>query len=257
TKPTLAAGLSTQRSTWGPGYFRTVASLGVQAADALDHAHELGVVHRDIKPANLLVDVRGHLWVTDFGLAHVLGDTKLTMTGDLVGTLRYMSPEQALAWPALVDHRTDIYSLGVTLYELLTLEPAFRGRDRQEVLRRIEREEPCPPRRLSPAIPVDLETIVLKAMAKEPPARDPTAQEPADDLRRFLEDRPIRARKPGLAQRTLRWARRHRPLVGAAAATLVVAVVALAVSTVFVALERREAVRQRDTARRAVDEMYT
>jgi tetratricopeptide (TPR) repeat protein len=124
-------------------------------------------------------------------------------------------------------------------------------------LRQIESEEPRPPRRLNPAIPVDLETIVLKAMAKEPQARYATAQELADDLRRFLEDRPIRARKPGLAQRTLRWARRHQPLVVSAAAILVMAVVALAVSTVVVTLERREAVRQRDMARRAVDEMYT
>jgi serine/threonine protein kinase/Flp pilus assembly protein TadD len=257
TAPTLAAELSTQRSSRSPGFFRTVASLGLQAAEALEHAHELGVVHRDIKPANLLVDVRGHLWITDFGLAHIQGDTKLTMTGDLVGTLRYMSPEQALAWPGLVDHRTDIYSLGITLYELLTLEPAFRGRDRQEVLRRIEREEPQSPRRRSPAIPVDLETIVLKALAKEPQARYATARELADDLRRFLEDRPIRARKPGLGQRTVRWARRHKPVVVSATAVLVLAVLALAVSTVVVALERREAIRQRDTARRAVDAMYT
>src|SRR5262249_38480032 len=131
------------------------------------------------------------------------------------------------------------------------------GRDRQEVLRRIEIEEPRPPRRLNPALPVDLETAVLKAMAKEPEARYATAQEFADDLRRFLEDRPIRARKPSLAQRTVRWAGRHKSRVASAAAILVVAVVALAVSTVLVSLERREAVRQRDAARRAVDEMYT
>src|SRR5262249_59263188 len=111
-----------------------VARLGAQAAEALEHAHEMGIVHRDIKPANLLVDGGGQLWVADFGLAHCQNQAGLTMSGDLVGTLRYMSPEQALAKRAIVDHRTDIYSLGVTLYELLTLEPAFNGRDRQELL---------------------------------------------------------------------------------------------------------------------------
>ena len=105
-------------------------------------AHREGVVHRDVKPANLLVDGKGHLWVTDFGLAQVQSDTRLTLTGDLLGTLRYMSPEQALARRAAVDHRTDIYSLGVTLYELLTLQPAIGGRDRQELLRQIEFAEP-------------------------------------------------------------------------------------------------------------------
>src|SRR5262249_39760930 len=179
--------------------------LGVQAALALEHAHQLGVIHRDIKPANLLVDGRGHLWVTDFGLAHVLGDPKLTLTGDLVGTLRYMSPEQALAQRVIVDHRTDVYSLGATLYELLTLEPPFRGTDRQERLRQSAAEDPEPPRRLDPAIPADLETVVLKALAKEPEGRYTTAQELADDLHRFLEDRPIRARKPNLPQRAAKW----------------------------------------------------
>src|SRR5262249_51727634 len=158
---------------------------------------------------------------------------------------------------AMVDHRTDIYSLGATLYELLTLEPAFTGRDRQEVLRQLELEEPRLPRRLNPAIPADLETIVLKAMAKEPEARYATAQEVADDLQRFVEDRPIRARKPSLAQRSARWARRHKALVASAAVILVMAVVALAVSTVLISVERGETVKQRDAARRAVDEMYT
>src|SRR5262249_30463628 len=131
------AGLSTEHPTKALEYFRSVARLGMQAAEALDHAHQMGIVHRDIKPANLLLDATGRLWVTDFGLAQVQSDTRLTMTGDLVGTLRYMSPEQALAQRVVVDHRTDIYSLGATLYELLTSEPAFPGQDRQELLRQI------------------------------------------------------------------------------------------------------------------------
>ena len=136
-------------STCDRAYFRTVARLGVQAAEALDYAHREGILHRDIKPANLLVDLRGHLWVTDFGLARLRGDSELTRTGDLIGTLRYMSPEQALARRAPVDHRTDVYSLGVTIYEMLTLRPAFGGNDRTQLLRRIAEEEPRPPRRLN------------------------------------------------------------------------------------------------------------
>src|SRR5262249_3517278 len=139
------------------GFFRAVARLGIQAADALEHAHGLGVLHRDVKPANLMVDDRGHLWVTDFGLARVQGDPGITATGDLLGTLRYMSPEQALAKRVVIDHRTDVYSLGATLYELLTLRPVFEGRDRQELLRQIAEQEPTPPRRVNPAIPRDLE----------------------------------------------------------------------------------------------------
>jgi serine/threonine protein kinase len=189
----LRASRSTEPSIRSTAYFRTVANLGTQAAEALEHAHQLGVVHRDIKPANLLVDGRGNLWITDFGLAHCQSQAGLTMTGDLVGTLRYMSPEQALAKRLLIDHRTDIYSLGVTLYELLTLEPAFSGRDREELLRQVAFEEPRTPRQRNKAIPRELETIVLKAMEKSPESRYATAQELADDLRRFLEDRPIQA----------------------------------------------------------------
>jgi serine/threonine protein kinase len=118
---TLVGARSTERSGNSPAFFRTVAHLGVQAGEALEHAHTKGIIHRDIKPANLLVDVSGNLWITDFGLARMLSEAGLTMTGDLLGTLRYMSPEQALAKRVPVDHRTDIYSLGVTLYELLTL----------------------------------------------------------------------------------------------------------------------------------------
>jgi serine/threonine protein kinase/WD40 repeat protein len=230
--PTPAvAGLSTERSTRKPAFFRTVANLGVQAASALEHAHQLGIVHRDIKPANLMLDVLGHMWLTDFGLAHCQSQAGLTMTGDLVGTLRYMSPEQALAQRVAVDHRTDVYSLGATLYELVTLEPAFPGGDRQELLRQIAFEEPKPPRRLNPAVPAELETIILKALEKNPAERYATAQELADDLQRYLRDEPIRARRPSLLLRLRKWARRHQPVVVtvlAAAAVLLVAVTLVA-----------------------------
>jgi WD40 repeat protein len=206
----------------------------VQAAEALEYAHLMGVIHRDIKPANLLVDAGGRLWVTDFGLARLGTDAGLTMTGDLLGTIRYMSPEQALAQRVAVDPRTDVYSLGVTLYELLTLEPAYNGRSREEVLRQIAFEEPRPPHRLNKSVPAELETIVLKAMAKSPQERYATAQELADDLKRYLEDKPIRAKRPSLRQRMVKWARRHKAVVRAAVVVLVLAVVALAVSTVLI-----------------------
>src|SRR5262249_46618841 len=153
-------------STRAPGYFQAVARLGIQAAQALHHAHEVGVIHRDIKPANLMLDGNGTIWITDFGLAQIQGDAQLTMSGDLLGTLRYMSPEQALAKRVLVDHRTDVYSLGATLHELLTLEPVFDGADRQELLRQIAFEEPAQLRRHNKSIPAELETIVLKALEK-------------------------------------------------------------------------------------------
>jgi serine/threonine protein kinase/Flp pilus assembly protein TadD len=220
-------------------FFRAVARLGRQAAEALEHAHQLGVVHRDIKPANLLVDGRGNVWVTDFGLAQLPSDARLTRTGDLLGTLRYMSPEQALARRGVVDHRTDIYSLGVTLYELLTLEPAVPGVDRNELLARIAHAEPRAPRRLNRAIPADLETIVCKALTKEPEGRYATAQELADDLRRFLEDQPIRARRPSPWQRAARWARRHRSVVRAGAAVFLLALAGLAAGAALLWRQQR------------------
>jgi tetratricopeptide (TPR) repeat protein len=158
-------------------------------------------------------------------LARVQSETSLTLSGDLVGTVRYMSPEQTQGSRVLLDHRTDVYSLGVTLYELLTLRPAFAGNDRQELLRQIAFDEPVGPRGMNKANPAELETVVLKAMEKRAEDRYATAQELADDLRRILEDQPIRARRPSLAQRFRKWARRHRPVVGAAAAVLLLAAV--------------------------------
>jgi WD40 repeat protein/serine/threonine protein kinase len=225
-------------STHSRAYFRTAANLGMQAAEALEHAHALGIIHRDIKPANLLVDFRGNLWITDFGLARMQADAGLTMTGDVIGTLRYMSPEQAMARRTMIDHRTDIYSLGVTLYELLALRPAFNGQDRAELLRQVTLEEPRPPRRFNPAAPVDLETIILKAMAKEPVERYATARELADDLRRFLDLKPIKARRPTLWDRTVKLARRHVGVVAAALVMLLLAVGGLATGLVLISRER-------------------
>jgi tetratricopeptide (TPR) repeat protein len=193
----------------------------------------MGVVHRDIKPGNLMLDNASHLWITDFGLAKSLSPGRepgdLTLTGDLIGTLRYMSPEQALAKHGLVDHRTDIYSLGATLYELLTLKPAVPGNDKAEILKRIAFEEPTPLRKLDKSIPAELETITLKCMAKEPGERYATAGEVADDLRRWLGDQTIKAKPPGWREKAAKWGRRHRVLVQSTAAILVVSVIGLGV----------------------------
>ncbi len=205
--------LATSFSANSSGFYRSAARLGIQAAEALQHAHEYGVVHRDIKPGNLMVDAHGHLWVTDFGLAQFQADAGLTQTGDLLGTLRYMSPEQAGGQRFALDHRTDIYSLGATLYELLTLHPPFEAGDRQTLLHQILNDEPYLPRTHRKSIPVELETIVLKAMAKSASDRYGSAREFADDLKRFLENEPIRARRATAAQRARKWAQRHPSVV--------------------------------------------
>jgi tetratricopeptide (TPR) repeat protein len=203
------------------GDWREAAGFGLQAALALDHAHELGVIHRDIKPSNLLIDTRGHLWVTDFGLARLPHENlDVTATGDVVGTLRYMSPEQVRGQKGVIDPRVDIYALGATLYELVTLRPAFGAADRQELLRSILHDEPVAPRRLRPSIPRDLETIILKAMDKEPAARYSSARAMADDLTRFLDDHPVLARRPSVVDRAVKWSRRHRTPCVAASTTL-------------------------------------
>jgi serine/threonine protein kinase/Flp pilus assembly protein TadD len=209
TAPVAALSTKKSKSKKDKGYFRATVERIAQAADALEYAHSMGVVHRDVKPANLLLDDAGQLWVTDFGLAKLDTAAGMTVSGDLIGTLRYMSPEQALARHGLVDHRTDVYSLGATLYELLTLRPVFDGKDKHEILKQIAFEEPVALRKLDKSIPAELETITLKALAKNPEERYATAGELAEDLRRYCEDKPIRARRPTVRQRLAQWSRRH------------------------------------------------
>ncbi len=202
-------------------YFRNAVQLILQAADALQHAHENGIVHRDVKPGNLLLDAHGSLFVTDFGLARIETGANMTATGDVLGTLRYMSPEQVLANRVMIDHRTDIYSLGATLYELITLQPLWDSKDRSEIIRTISFEEPTHPRKINPAIPVDLETIILKAIEKNPDDRYNTAADMWLDLNRFLQRKTILARRPSLRERFGKWVARHRGIASLAVAATV------------------------------------
>ncbi|HKB36938.1 MAG TPA: serine/threonine-protein kinase, partial [Gemmataceae bacterium] len=254
TRPNLGAQLSTQRSGRAGDFFRTVARLAAQVAEALDYAHGMGVVHRDIKPANLLVDYRGSVWVTDFGLAQFQADAGLTQSGDLLGTLRYMSPEQAGGQRVVIDHRTDVYSLGATLYELLTLRPIFDGADRQTLLHQIVNEEPLPPRAADRSVPPELETIVLKAVAKAPADRYATTREFADDLHRFLRHEPILARRPTLVQRARKWLRRHPSVPVAAGLMLVLLAAGSLVSAWLIGIEQSKTKRAYEEERRRAEE---
>jgi WD40 repeat protein/serine/threonine protein kinase len=252
--PAPAAGIQASFVTQAESqYFRSVARVGVQVADGLAYAHKQGILHRDIKPSNLLLDLQGTVWVTDFGLAKAEGAGELTQDGDVVGTLRYMPPERFQGWS---DPRSDVYGLGITLYELLTLRPAFEESNRAALIERIFAENPPPPRRLDPRIPRDLETVVLKAIDKEPGRRYPTAEALAEDLRRFLADRPIQARRAGTWERLRKWARR-RPAVAALGAALMLTAAALLVvggsSYVGIrrALVRAEEARQKEAHERA------
>ena len=222
----------------GSAYFRWVAEVGLQSADALAHAHIQGVIHRDVKPSNLLIDGKGNIWVTDFGLARRLADPGLTHHDSLLGTPRYMSPEQART--GSIDGRTDVYSLGATLYELLTLRPPFDGRSAAELIEQIGQQEPAPPSTVDPRVPRDLETIVLKALAKRPADRYFSAAELADDLGRFLNHEPVKARRISPAGRLWRVARRHPGITGVTtvAAATILAVATFAYARVVAARDR-------------------
>jgi WD40 repeat protein len=213
-------------------YYRSVARIGVQVAEALDYANRRGVLHRDIKPSNLLLDNRGNVWVADFGLAKTAEADDLTHTGDILGTIRYMAPER---FGGKCDARSDVYSLGLTLYELAALQPAYQGSDRHTLMERVLHEEPARLKKLAPTVPRDLETIIAKAIARDPAHRYATPAALAEDLQRFVEDRPIRARRAGLAERAWRWSRRNKAvaaLVAAVAALLILVAVGSTLSAV-------------------------
>jgi len=203
-------------------WFGTVARLVADLADALVYAHSRGVIHRDVKPQNVLLNRRLVPQLTDFGLAKDMDLETLSQTGDLIGTPQYMSPELVMAGRIRVDHRTDIYSLGVTLYELLTLAVPFTGTSSQEVLRKILFDTPASPRRLQPEVPRDLQVIALRAMEKDPTHRYALVSELAEDLRRFLRFEPIQTRAPGPVIRMRRFVKRNRTRVAVGAGLLLV-----------------------------------
>jgi serine/threonine protein kinase/WD40 repeat protein len=233
-------------------FYRGVARIGVQIASALAHAHDQRVLHRDIKPSNLLLDTRGTAWVTDFGLAKEEGED-ITRTGDVVGTLRYMAPERIAG---KTDARGDIYSLGLTLYELLTLRPAFMETDRVRIINAIANEEPKAPRHFAPHLPHDLETIVLKAIVKDPAARYATARDLEEDLRRFLSDRPIQARRTSTWDRVRRWCRRNPGWAATLAAVLGLLVVLAIGGTTMSLLLRRALSDVQAAAADKTDKLY-
>lgn len=237
-------------SPW-PGFDRWVAQVGSQAAMALDYAHKRQVIHRDIKPSNLILDKIGNIWVADFGLALRLDDPGLSRGDGVLGTPRYTSPEQAAR--KVVDHRTDIYSLGATLYELITGRPPFDGESSDEVIRKILGESPVAPRLIDPRISRDFETIILKAMARRPEDRYATGAELADDLQRFLNYEPVRARRIGPVGRLWRLSRRHPAVSAVTVASLAIIIGIAAFAYRRIALERDDAVAARIQTQVALD----
>ena len=233
-------------------YFDSVARIGQQTASALAYAHQRGIIHRDIKPSNLLLDSSGVVWVTDFGLAKT-DEEGLTHTGDILGTLRYMAPER---FQGKSDARSDVYALGLTLYELLVLRPAFVAADRLQIVELVKEQEPPAPRSLDARVPRDLETIVQTAIAKDPRRRYQTAEKMGDDLRRFLNGEPILARRVRLPERVWLWARRNpgwaAMLTAVASLLLAIAVVSsLLTVRLNIALSKAE-----DEKRRANDKEH-
>jgi serine/threonine protein kinase/tetratricopeptide (TPR) repeat protein len=240
-------------SATGSDYYRRVAQIGLQVAEALVHAHAQGVLHRDVKPSNLLLDARGCVWVTDFGLAKMEGSEELTTPGDIVGTLRYMPPER---FAGQEDARGDVYGLGLTLYEMLALRPAFDAPDRPRLLDQVRHGDVPNPRQSDPRVPRDLETVVLKAAARDPRDRYQTPAELAADLGRFLADRPVHARRVSWVEQARRWCRRNRAvsLLGAGIlCSLVLAVILQAIGNARL----RDQKDKTDDALKTANDNYT
>ena len=226
-------------------FYRAVARLMVQVAEALAYAHEQGVLHRDIKPANLLLDEQGVVWITDFGLAKLLEEADLTRSGELAGTLRYCAPER---FQGRSDARSDLYALGLTFYELLTLRPAYGETDPSKLLPQLLQGRYTRPRLLAPQLPSDLETVLLKLLAPEPERRYANAAELAEDLHLFLADRPVRARRANVFVHLTRWCRRN-PAVASLSLALLVSVL---LGYVLVGWKWREAIQAAEQARIAL-----
>ncbi len=221
-------------------FYLNVAKAFADVADGLQHAHSKGVIHRDIKPSNLILDREGRLRILDFGLARLEGQESITVSGDIVGTVQYMSPEQAQVKKIAVDHRTDVYSLGATMYELLTLRSPFKGRDHHDTLTQIITRDAEPPHRLNARVPRDLETIVLKCMRKDPRDRYGTAEALGQDLRRFAHGDPVEARPESGFERVRRHAWTHRAHLVIAAGLVTILVLGLTLAMVFLRQHRQE-----------------
>ncbi|MFO1065299.1 MAG: serine/threonine-protein kinase [Pirellulales bacterium] len=240
--------------------YRTVIRLGIEAATAVFAAHEEGIVHRDIKPSNLMLDRSGKLWVTDFGLARQQNDKTITASGDVLGTLRYMSPEQAAGQSALVDARSDIYSLGATLYELLALQPAIKGANAPQLLRAIETQHPTSLRQIRPDMPRDLVTVIETAMSKSPRGALPRRASPCGRSAACCAGEPILAKPPALLLRSAKWAVRHARLVTVLTSVAVLAVIVfiayfiqITTTTRYLRLEAEQANSIRREAEQLVD----
>ncbi len=219
-----SAGIRVDSTSTGKGrvYFQQVARWIADAADALHYAHHEGIIHRDIKPGNMILSKDARIMVTDFGLAKCSDDESVTVPGVFMGAIRYVSPEQAMAGRLPIDHRTDIWSLGATLYELLTFVPAFPGTDEKQILSSIITKDPALPRKLNGQVPAELETICMKTLEKDPDHRYPTARALAEDLQRWLDDIPIVAKRPGALHRSLKFIKRNRAITTAAVSIVLV-----------------------------------
>jgi eukaryotic-like serine/threonine-protein kinase len=221
--------------------WEAIARIGLQASDALHYASSQGILHRDVKPSNLLLDDSGNIWLTDFGLAKSDSDGDLTEQGDILGTLRYLPPERL---DGVTDPRGDLYGLGLTLYELLTLQAAFGCRDRAELMREIANKLPESPRSINPLVPRDLETIVLKLIAKDPKDRYDNGALAAADFQAFLDHRPIKARPIGVLESTMRWCRRNPAL-----ATALLSVVFFVLASVAILLKSNDTIKKETLAK--------